>query len=55
MMYCDCVINSKNPDYIEKIMNEETDWDHSVEGDAVEGPVDCAGRDEMVQALKNEK
>ena len=22
-------------------MNEENDWDHDVEEDAVEGPVDC--------------
>ena len=26
-------------DYMERIMNEENDWDHNVEGDAVEGPV----------------
>ena len=25
--------------YIEKITNEKNDWDHNVEGDAVEGPV----------------
>ena len=28
-------------------MTEENDWDHDVEGDAVE----CVGRQEMVQAL----
>ena len=22
-------------------MNEESNWDHNVEGDATEGPVDC--------------
>ena len=27
-----------------RIMNEENDWDH-VEGNAIEGPVDCVGRD----------
>ena len=26
-------------DYMERIMNEENDWDHNVEGDAVEGLV----------------
>ena len=31
-------------DYMEGIMNEEYDWDHNVEGDAVEGPVDCVCR-----------
>ena len=28
-------------------MNEESDWDHNVEGDAVEGLVDCVMRDEV--------
>ena len=31
-------------DYMERIMNEENDWDHNVEGDAVEGPVVCVSR-----------
>ena len=26
-------------DYIERIINEENDWDHNVEGDAIEGHV----------------
>ena len=26
-------------DYMERIMNEENDWDNNMEGDAVEGPV----------------
>ena len=39
-------------DYMERIMNEENDWDHDVEGDAVEGPVVCVSREEKVlQAL----
>ena len=29
---------------MERIMNEENDWDHNVEGDAVEGPVVCVSR-----------
>ena len=33
-------------DYMERIMNEENDWDRNVEGDAVEGPVVCASREE---------
>ena len=32
-------------------MNEENDWDHNVEGDAEEGPVVCASREEELQAL----
>ena len=42
-------------DYIERIMNEENDWDHDVEGDAVEGPVGCVGREEVLQALNEMK
>ena len=35
-------------------MNEEYNWDHNV-GDAVEGPVNCVSRNEVVQALKEMK
>ena len=35
---------------MERIANEENDWDHNMEGDAVEGPVICVGREEMLQA-----
>ena len=38
-------------DYMERIMNEENDWDHNVEGDAAECPVVCVGREEVLQAL----
>ena len=31
--------------YIERIMNLENDWGHSVEGCEVEGPVDCVSND----------
>ena len=34
-------------DYIERIMNEENDCDHNVEGDAV----DCVSGEEVMQAL----
>ena len=37
-------------DYVDRIMNEENDWDHNVEGDAVEGPVVC-----VLQALMEMK
>ena len=36
---------------MEKIMNEENDWDHNVEEDAVEGPVVCVNREQVLQAL----
>ena len=38
-------------DYMERIMNEENDWDHNVEGDAVEGSVIFVSREEVLQAL----
>ena len=38
-------------DYMEKIMNEENDLHHNMEGDAVEDPVDCVSREEVKQAL----
>ena len=38
-------------DYMERIMNEENDWDQNVEGDAVEGPVFCVSREEVLEAL----
>ena len=38
-------------DYVERVMNEVNDLDHGVEADAMEGPVDCIGREEVVQAL----
>ena len=40
---------------MERIMNEENDWDHNLEGDAVEGPVVCVSRDELLQALNEMK
>ena len=36
---------------MERIMNEANDWDRNVEGDAVEGPVVCVSREEVLQAL----
>ena len=41
--------------YMESIMNEENDWDHNAEGDAVEGPVVCVSREEVLQALNEMK
>ena len=38
-----------------RIMNEENDWDHYVEGDAVEGPVVCLGREDVLQVLDEMK
>ena len=40
--------------YMERIMNEENDWDLNVEADAVEGPVVCVG-EQVPQALNEMK
>ena len=40
---------------MEKIINEENDWDHNVEGDAVEGPVVRESSEEVLQALNEMK
>ena len=42
-------------DYVERIMSEENDRDHSVEGDVEDGPVDCISREELLQALNEMK
>ena len=42
-------------DYVVRIMNEENDSDHNVEGDAVEGPVVCVSGEEVFQALNEMK
>ena len=39
-------------DFVERMMNEENDWDHSVEGDAVETPVVCVGREQALNEVK---
>ena len=40
-------------DYIGRIMNEENDWDHNMEGDAVEGPVVWVSGEEVVVQASN--
>ena len=37
--------------YMERVLSDENDWDHNVEGDAVEGPVICISREEVFRAL----
>ena len=41
--------------YMERIMNEENDWDRNVEGDAVKGPSVCVSREEVLQALNENR
>ena len=42
-------------DNMERIMSEENDWYRNVERDAVEGPVVCVSRKEVLRALKEIK
>ena len=42
-------------EHMEKIMNEENEWDHMVETDLVEGPVEKVAHDEIVEAIQSMK
>ena len=42
-------------EHMEKIMNEENEWDRMVETDVVERPVEKVGRDEIVEAMQRMK
>ena len=42
-------------EHMEKIMNEENEWDHMVETDVVEGPVEKVARNEIVEAMQRMK
>ena len=42
-------------DNMERIMSEENDWDHNMEGDTVEGPVVCVRREEVLQVINEMK
>ena len=41
--------------YMERIINQKNDWDRNMKGDAVEGPVFCASREEVLQALNENR
>ena len=47
---CLCEMEGDNvwQDCIEKIMNEQNDWDYNLERDVIESPVDCVSCDEVV-------
>ena len=40
---------------MEKIMNEEDEWDYMLETDLVEGPVEKVARNEIVEAMQRRK
>jgi len=39
-------------EYMEKLMNEENEWDHRISAGIKEGPADCIRIDEVAAALK---
>jgi len=41
-------------EYMEKLTNEESEWDHRIEA-TVKGPADCMRMDEVVAASKKMK
>jgi len=42
-------------EHMEKPMNEENEWDHSIVATVKEGPADCIRMDEVAAALKKMK
>jgi len=38
-------------EYMEKLMNEENEWDHGISAEIKEGPADCIRISEVVAAL----
>jgi len=48
-------INDSWKEYVEKLMNEENEWDHRIEATVKEGPADCIRMDEVAAALKKMK
>ena len=42
-------------EYMEKLMNEENEWDHKLSAEVKEGPADCMRMDEVRAALKEMK
>jgi len=42
-------------EYMEKLMNEENEWDHRISAGFKEGPADCIRINEFAAALKKMK
>ena len=42
-------------EHMERIMNEENEWDQNVKAELVEGPVERISREEVVKAIKEMK
>jgi len=42
-------------EYMEKLMNEENEWDHRISAEVKEGPADCIRIDKIAAAVKRMK
>jgi len=48
-------IKDSRKEYMEKLMNEENEWDHRISATVKEGPADCIRINEVAAALKKMK
>ena len=55
MIVDDKKIKGSWKEYMEKLMNEENEWDHKISAEVKEGPADCIRMDEVRAALKEMK
>ena len=55
MIVDDEVIKDSWKEYMEKLKNEENEWDHKLTAEVKEGPADCITMDEVRAALKEMK
>ena len=46
---------TKQTEYMEKLMNEENEWDHRISSGVKEGPADCMKTSEVTAVLKRMK
>ena len=52
MIVDDEVIKDSWKEYMEKLKNEENEWDHKLTAEVKEGPADCIRMDKVRAALK---
>ena len=57
MTHVTCRLKKKESwkEYMEKLMNEENEWDHKISTEVKEGPADCIRMAEVRAALKEMK
>ena len=48
-------IRDSSKDYMEKLMNEENEWDHKISAEVKKGPADCIRMAEVRAVLKKMK